>query len=146
MLFKVASKSLKRKEHNCSFENLSLRCGTTKKTCGLALFCATCPTPTITYGFLKKKIQFCLLKLWVGSDSGSEGLGCRSGSGKRMPTHSDMDPQHWSSVFPIVMKTEQNLDKNVTKNFGLNWFSRLKNGISRQLFLCCEAADIFFKI
>jgi hypothetical protein len=43
---KVASKSLQRKECNCAFENLSLRCGATNinlRTCGLALFSATCP-------------------------------------------------------------------------------------------------------
>jgi hypothetical protein len=33
---KVVSKSLKRKERNCTFEDLSLRCGTTKMTCGIA--------------------------------------------------------------------------------------------------------------
>jgi hypothetical protein len=33
---KVASKILKRKERDCAFENLSLRCGATKKACGLA--------------------------------------------------------------------------------------------------------------
>ncbi len=34
-------KSLKLKERNCAFENLSLPCGSTK-TCGLVLFSATC--------------------------------------------------------------------------------------------------------
>ncbi len=44
VVIKVASKSLKRKERNCTFENLSLRWGPTKKNCGLALFSATGPT------------------------------------------------------------------------------------------------------
>ncbi len=35
---KVASKSLKRKERNCAFKHQSLRCGATKKACGLADF------------------------------------------------------------------------------------------------------------
>jgi hypothetical protein len=36
VVIKVASKILKRKERNCAFENLSLRCSATKKACGLA--------------------------------------------------------------------------------------------------------------
>ncbi len=43
-LIKVVSKSFKRKERNCTFENLSLRCSATKKTLGLVLFRATCPS------------------------------------------------------------------------------------------------------
>ncbi len=47
VVIKVASKILKQKERNCTFENLSLRCSATKKSlwaCGLALFRAMCPT------------------------------------------------------------------------------------------------------